>query len=177
MMTDLDMVKRLEKAFPGVYTRKIAEIKAFGHWKRGRDKRKKRGKVARLPQYRSMFAVLLPGKWKVTDWDEWNEESEFGHCPACGSWGREDLPSCESPNAWFKCTDDDCYTRYKGDPPEDIVDERSRTNWIITNCGTRHTTWSEDKPGWWLKHQEGYQYFSWNWNKFTADYCEEYDLV
>ena len=63
-------------------------------------KRTRRGKVARLPQYRSMFAVLRPGKWKVTDWDEWNEESEFGHCPACGSWGREDAPCSESPNAW-----------------------------------------------------------------------------
>ena len=40
MMTDLDMLQRLEDAFPGVYTRKIADVKRFEHRKTGRDKRK-----------------------------------------------------------------------------------------------------------------------------------------
>lgn len=175
-MTVLDMLKRLENAFPGVYTKKIVEIERVGHWKELQEKAQKRGALMRQPEFRSMFAVLKPGKWKITDYSDWKDNS-FGNCPACGAWGYETFPSMDSIDAWFGCTDGVCYTNFMLKVPTWLLDAGERARWDQLNNGIRPTVWTERKPAWWMEQQEQGGGYSWNWRMFSEDYCIENDLI
>ncbi len=136
----------------------------------------KRGQTIRQPQYISMFGVLKPGKWKITRYEDWKDIS-FGYCPACGVLGREQLPSSDSPDAWFDCADESCYTHFCLEIPARLTGDRERAVWNSESNGIRPTGWSDKKPEWWLKIQRERGTYSWNWERFSSEYCVEHDLV
>jgi len=92
---------------------------------------------------------------------EWNKESPFGHCPACGSVGIEEGPSSECEVALFRCSDESCFT---------LIFVEGREFRKIA------TAWSERKPDWQrAKETEGQT--SWSWEHFSPEFCTAHDLV
>ena len=80
---------------------------------------------------------------------EWNRKALFGYCPTCGEIGIEDLPGSECENAFFRCSNKNCYSKV-----------------AVEDGGFKMmpTCWSEAKPSEWReKEQSG---SSWNWVHF-----------
>jgi len=82
-----------------------------------------------------------PQSGKVVHEKDWNQGAPFGHCPACGSLGIEELHSSRNEPICFFCSDKNCQT---------IMGERSPAR----------TRWNQGKPPDILKKEaEG-----WTWN-------------
>jgi len=100
-----------------------------------------------------------PGSPGIVQEEKWNREAPFGHCPACGSLGIEEVPGIDCEGSYFRCSDESC-----------------RSN-IVVEHGRRETdtTWYENKTP---EHREQERAgTSWNWGRFTYEFCVAKDLV
>ncbi len=64
-----------------------------------------------------------PGSSSVVTEKEWNQDAPFGHCPACGSIGMEEIPIPGDPEITFFCPDPKCLTVMGSRDP-------ARTKWF-----------------------------------------------
>ncbi len=78
----------------------------------------------------------------VVNEEDWNQDNQFGHCPACGSIGIEELRISGDPDIFFYCSDVTCKT-------------------VMGNRGPARTRWYRSKPEEALKKERD----GWSWNE------------
>jgi len=79
-----------------------------------------------------------PGEKKAVPREKWERNAPFGHCPACGSKGMEDVPCREADYIIFNCSDRDCLTVHL-----DMTDSSGED--VGVKCAY-HTIWIDEKP-------------------------------
>jgi len=84
------------------------------------------------------------GSNKVVHENDWNQNALFGHCPACGSIGVEELHCPGDEDICFYCSDPTCKT---------IQDGRNIP---------MQTKWTTDKPD---EMQKRERKSGWSWNQ------------
>lgn len=80
---------------------------------------------------------------------DWSTEVPYGHCPACGSTGMEELPSPGAPYASFFCSDESCLTVMRtGEKPVRTKWEFQKPREVLLREGRSGSFWNpEHFPG------------------------------